>query len=78
MPHTLRLPIVRIYIHPPFKRGVAKPSIGFYVKLTCFEERDVFVTDDRSLLAVCRYLHDEFGFAIKAMSLADYLDSRAA
>ncbi len=37
----------------------------------------MFVTDDRSLLAVCRYLHDEFGFAIKAMSLADYLDSRA-
>ena len=39
---TVRYPCV--YIHPPFKRGVATPSIGFYVKLTCFEERDVFVT----------------------------------
>jgi hypothetical protein len=48
----------------------------FYVETHLLEQRDVFVTDDRALLAVCRRLRDEHGFAIEAASLADYLGGR--
>jgi len=37
------------------------------------DERDVFITDDRALRAMCRRLRDEHGFPIESMGLAEYL-----
>jgi hypothetical protein len=38
--------------------------------------RDVFITDDKRLLVMCRRLREEHGFPIVAMRIADYLDER--
>ena len=49
----------------------------FHAETHLLEGRSVFITDDRALLVMCNRLRDEHGFAIEAMSLAEYLDSRA-
>jgi hypothetical protein len=54
------------------------PQIGdrFHVETHVLEERDVFLTDDRPLLAMCRRLREEHGFRLEAMGLVEYLDRR--
>jgi hypothetical protein len=52
------------------------PADRFHVETHVVNERDVFITDDRRLLAMCRRLREEHGFAIVAMGLADYLGKR--
>jgi predicted nucleic acid-binding protein len=51
------------------------PADRFHVETHLTEGRDVFITDDRRLLVLCRRLHEEHGFPIVAMRLADYLDA---
>ncbi len=68
--------IVRTWRTHEGKRPEEVAVDRFYVETHLLEERDVFITDDRALRAVCRRLRDEHGFAIEAMSLADYLDGR--
>jgi hypothetical protein len=58
------------------KRPGEAPVDLFYVETHLIDKRDVFITDDRTLLAVCRRLRDEHGFAIEAMTLGDYLAAR--
>lgn len=48
----------------------------FHVETHLADGRDVFITDDRRLLVMCRRLREEHGFPIVAMSLADYLGER--
>jgi predicted nucleic acid-binding protein len=48
----------------------------FHVETHLTEQRDVFITDDRRLLRLCRRLRDEHGFPLVAMRLADYLAAR--
>jgi predicted nucleic acid-binding protein len=50
------------------------PADRFHVETHLVEERDVFITDDRRLLKMCRLLNDQHGFSIVAMSLAEYLE----
>jgi hypothetical protein len=50
---------------------------ALHVETHVMEKRDVFITDDRALRAMCRRLRDE-GIEINAMCLAQYLDSRRA
>ena len=45
----------------------------FHVETHVFGERDVFITDDRPLLVMCRRLREEEGVEIEAMTLAEYL-----
>jgi hypothetical protein len=54
------------------------PQIGdrFHVETHVLERRDVFLTDDRPLLVMCRRLREEHGVPIVAMGLVEYLDSR--
>jgi hypothetical protein len=54
------------------------PQIGdrFHVQTHVHEQRDVFLTDDRPLLVMCRRLREEHGVPIVAMGLVDYMDSR--
>jgi len=49
----------------------------FYVETHVLERRDVFLTDDRPLLVMCRRLREEHGAAIEAMSPSDYLARRS-
>jgi hypothetical protein len=49
----------------------------FHAETHVLEDRAIFVTDDKGLCVACQRVRDEHGFAINAMSLADYLDSRA-
>jgi hypothetical protein len=53
------------------------PADRFHVETHMVEGRDVFITDDKRLLKMCRLLNGEHGFSIDAMPLADYLDHRA-
>jgi hypothetical protein len=55
------------------------PQIGdrFHVETHVLERRDVFITDDRPLLVMCRRLREEHRVPIVAMGLVEYLDSRA-
>jgi hypothetical protein len=48
----------------------------FHVETHLTEGRDVFITDDRRLLVLCRRLREEHGFPIVAMKLGDYLNAR--
>lgn len=48
----------------------------FHVETHLVEGRDVFITDDSRLLAMCRRLHEEHGFAVVAMTVGDYLKHR--
>jgi hypothetical protein len=48
----------------------------FHVETHLADERDVFITDDKRLLVMCRRLREEYGFPIVAMRLADYLGER--
>lgn len=43
---------------------------------TCWRQRDVFLTDDRPLLVMCRRFREEHDIAIEAMSSSDYLARR--
>jgi hypothetical protein len=52
------------------------PADRFHVVTHIAEGRDVFLTDDKRLLVMCRRLHEEHGFPIVAMRLADYLNER--
>jgi hypothetical protein len=53
-----------------------EPADQLHVETHILEARDVFVTNERGLLAMCRRLRDEHHFAVKAMSVAEYLASR--
>jgi hypothetical protein len=48
----------------------------FHVETHIVEQRDVFITDDKRLLTMCRRLRDEGGVAIVAMGVAEYLAHR--
>lgn len=48
----------------------------FHVETHTLEGRDVFITDDRPLRAMCRRLSGEHGFQVVAMGLAEYLEAR--
>ena len=48
----------------------------FHVETHIVEQRDVFITDDKRLLTMCRRLRDEEGVAIEAMGVAEYLAHR--
>lgn len=52
------------------------PADRFHVETHLADKRDVFITDDKRLLVMCRRLREEHGFPIVAMSLGDYLDRR--
>jgi hypothetical protein len=47
-----------------------------HVETHVLAERDVFITDDRPLLAMCQRLREEHGVPVLAMSLAEYLEGR--
>lgn len=57
-------------------RRAPKPADRFHVETHIAEGRDMFLTDDKRLLTMCRRLREEHGFPIVAMSLADYLGKR--
>jgi hypothetical protein len=48
----------------------------WHVETHVIEGRDVFVTGDRALLALCRRLAAECRYAVTAMTVAEYLDGR--
>jgi hypothetical protein len=48
---------------------------ALHVETHVLLRRDVFVTDDRALLAMCRRLTD-YGFAIRAVRLEEYVEGR--
>jgi hypothetical protein len=48
----------------------------FHVETHIAERRDVFITDDKALLRMCRRLSEEHGLTIVAMGLGDYLGKR--
>lgn len=48
----------------------------WYVETHLVSHRDVFLTNDRALRAMCQRLASEHGFPIRAMSTADYLQTR--
>jgi hypothetical protein len=45
-----------------------------HVETHVVERRDVFITGDRALRALCRRLRDEYGIDVVAMTVADYLE----
>jgi hypothetical protein len=49
---------------------------ALHVETHVLTERDVFVTDDRALRAMCRRLTEEHPFTVTAVSLAQYLSRR--
>ncbi|HKD33416.1 MAG TPA: hypothetical protein VKB73_08095 [Gaiellaceae bacterium] len=48
-----------------------------HVETHVIERRDVFVTADRALRALCHRLNDEYGYSIAAMSVAEFLKCRS-
>jgi hypothetical protein len=44
-----------------------------HVETHVADGRDVFITDDRALRAMCRRLRDEHDFPVESMGLAEYL-----
>jgi predicted nucleic acid-binding protein len=52
------------------------PADRFHVETHMVEGRDVFITDDKRLLKMCRLLSDRHGFSIEAMPLGDYFARR--
>jgi hypothetical protein len=55
--------------------GKAPPGLAdaFHVETHVLERGDVFLSNDRSLLSMCRWLHDEYDFSIVAMKLEDFV-----
>src|SRR5919198_4776137 len=55
------------------------PGLGdrFHVETHVLQKRDVFLTDDRPLLLMCRRLSNEHGIPIVATGLMEYLESRS-
>lgn len=49
----------------------------WYVESHIAAKRDVLITDDGALLALCRRLREEHGFAIEAESLPEYVARHA-
>jgi hypothetical protein len=47
-----------------------------HVETHVMERRDVFITKERGLVAMCRRLRVEYDFDVEAMTVADYLASR--
>lgn len=47
-----------------------------HVETHVVHKRDVFITNDTRLLAMCRRLRDEHGFALEAIRLEDYMSAR--
>lgn len=56
--------------------GKPEDEDWLHVETHVMEKRDVFITDDDDLRVMCRRLHEERGFEVQAMSLAEYLDHR--
>jgi predicted nucleic acid-binding protein len=52
------------------------PADQFHVETHLADGRDVFITDDRRLLVMCRRLRDEQEIAVEARSLEEYLARR--
>ncbi len=50
---------------------------ALHLETHLLEEADVFITDDRPLLVICRRLRDEHGFVLVAMGLDEYIAARA-
>ncbi len=50
----------------------------FHMEAHLLEDRDVFLTADRALRAMCRRLSDEHGFPVAAMTVGAYLEGRCA
>ena len=48
----------------------------FHVEAHLLDGRDYFLTEDRALRAMCRRLNDEYGLAVVAMTVGEYLDGR--
>jgi predicted nucleic acid-binding protein len=53
------------------------PADRLHVETHIVEGRDVFITDDKRLLAMCRRLNEN-GFSIVAMPIAEFLAERRA
>jgi hypothetical protein len=53
-----------------------QPRDRLHVESHVLRKRDVFITDNKSLLVMCRRLRDEHGIAVEATSLGDYIDAR--
>ena len=49
----------------------------WYVETHIADGRDVFLTNDRALVAMCRRLRDEHHLRIEAMTVAEYLKRRS-
>lgn len=47
------------------------------VEAHVLDKRDFFLTGDRALRAMCRRLHDEHQIPIVAMTVGEYVESRA-
>ncbi len=48
-----------------------------HVETHVHEGRDVFITDDKRLLEMCRALRDEHGIAVEAVTVGEYLARRS-
>lgn len=57
---------------------VPQPQDLWHVETHINAGRDVFLTSDKPLLAMCKRLRIEHGVVITAMSITDYLNRRAA
>ena len=53
-----------------------EPADRLHVETHILEGRDVFITNERGLLAMCRRLRDEHAFAVDAMSVSDFVRTR--
>jgi hypothetical protein len=54
-----------------------QPADRLHVETHILEGRDVFITNERGLLAMCRRLRDEHAFAVDAMSVRLRSDTQA-
>jgi hypothetical protein len=57
-------------------RRAPGPEDRVHVETHIVDKRDVFITDDRRLLTMCRRLREKHGFPIVAMRLGEYLEQR--
>lgn len=50
-----------------------KPPDDFHIEAHLLDQRDVFLTRDRGLRAMCQRLQNEFSYPINAMTAEEYL-----
>jgi hypothetical protein len=61
---------------PSHERKPPRLADRFHVETHLLDKRDAFLTADKPLLTMIRRLNEEHGFAIVAMTVAEYLDRR--